>query len=171
MTGKEYELVARIGKARGLEGEVTAVAAGNLPFSVYPGLNVHVVPPSLRGKRELVVTSVVEERSGAYRLRFEGVDTIDEAEQVAGRFLLAERDDLEPVDDGTQDIGRMLVDARHGELGRIKEVIRTAAHDVWVVDGGYGEVLVPVIDEVIDDLPSDEDEPIRVTVMDGLIGS
>ena len=135
MSCTEYELVARVGKARGLEGEVTATTAGNLPFSVYEGLHVHVVPPTLDGPRELDVCSVCEGAGNTYQLRFDGVDSIDAAEQIAC------------------------------------EVIETAAHDVWVIDGPHGEVLVPVVDEVIVAYPDDDDGVIRTRVMDGLLES
>lgn len=171
MSCTEYELVARVGKARGLEGEVTATTAGNLPFSVYVGLHVHVVPPTLHGPRELDVTSVSEGAGNTYQLRFAGVDSIDAAEQIAGRFLLADERDLEGLDMPLREIGRTVIDERHGQLGQIKEVIETAAHDVWVIDGPHGEVLVPVVDEVIVDYPQDEDEPICTHVMDGLLES
>lgn len=171
MSRTEYELVARVGKARGLEGEVTATTAGNLPFSVYEGLHVHVVPPTLQGPRELDVISVIEGAGNTYQLRFEGIDTIDAAEQIAGRFLLADVRNLEGLDNPLLEIGRTVVDERHGELGEIREVIETAAHDVWVIDGPYGEVLVPVVDEVIVSYPEAADEAIRTRVMDGLIES
>lgn len=64
-----------------------------------------------------------------------------------------------------------IVDERHGELGEIREVIETAAHDVWVIDGPHGEVLVPVVDEVIVAYPDDDDGVIRTRVMDGLLES
>ena len=42
------------------------------------------------------------------------------------------------------------------------------ANDVWVIDGStYGEVLIPVIDQVIAEIP--EEGPIAVTIMDGII--
>lgn len=170
MSRTEYELVARIGKARGLEGEVTATTAGDLPFSVYAGLRVHVVPPTLYGRRELVVSAVEDGPGSTYRLRFEGVDDIGTAEQLAGRFLLAAAHDLD-VSSGFAELGRRVVDERHGDLGEIAGVIETVAHDVWVVNGAYGEVLIPVIDEVIISWPDDADQPIRTAVMDGLVGS
>lgn len=44
----------------------------------------------------------------------------------------------------------------------------TPANDVWVVEGDrYGEVLIPVIEQVVLDLP--DTETISVHVMDGLI--
>ena len=87
------------------------------------------------------------------------------------RLLLADVRDLEDLDMPVRDIGRRVVDERHGELGEIREVIETAAHDVWVIDGPHGEVLVPVVDEVIVAYPDDDDGVIRTRVMDGLLES
>ena len=48
--------------------------------------------------------------------------------------------------------------------------METPANDVWVIAGGaYGEVLVPVVEDVVLDIP--EPVRIRVKVMDGLINS
>ena len=45
-----------------------------------------------------------------------------------------------------------VVDEARGVLGEIVEVIVTGANDVWVVDGPFGEVLLPVIDDVVLDV-------------------
>ena len=169
MSLAEYELVARVGKARGLEGEVTATSVGDLPFCIYPGLRVHVVPPTMYGTRELVVSSVEEGTGSTYRLHFEEVESIDDAEQIAGRYLLADVLDLDDVALGDGCLGRMVLDERYGELGTIDEVIETLAHPVWVVHGPYAEVLIPVIDDVILSYPDDPADPIHTRVMDGLI--
>lgn len=149
MSCTEYELVARVGKARGLEGEVTATTAGNLPFSVYEGLHVHVVPPTLDGPRELDVCSVCEGAATPISFASTASTRLTPQSRLPGRFLLADVRDLEDLNMPVRDIGRGVVDERHGELGEIREVIETAAHDVWVIDGPHGEVLVPVVDEVI----------------------
>ena len=55
-----------------------------------------------------------------------------------------------------------------GLLGTIVEIMSTPANDVWVVEGDrYGEVLIPVIEQVVLDLP--DTGTISVHVMDGLI--
>ena len=60
------------------------------------------------------------------------------------------------------------VDERFGSLGTIVEIMSTPANDVWVVEGDrYGEVLIPVIEQVVLDLP--DTGTISVHVMDGLI--
>lgn len=171
MRGAHYELVAHVGKTRGLEGKVTATAAGDFPFALYEGLAVHVVPPTLYGPRNLVVESVEELSANTFVVGFAGIDSIDDAEQIAGRSLLADCEALD-LDDAFEfeEIGRTLVDERFGELGAIVEIIETPANDVWVVRGARGEILVPIIEDVVVEIPEDPNEPIRTRVMDGLIG-
>jgi 16S rRNA processing protein RimM len=59
-------------------------------------------------------------------------------------------------------------DAAHGDLGMIEDLIVTGANDVWVVSGPYGEVLIPVIDDVV--LAVDHDAgSISVRLLPGLL--
>ena len=170
MQNTHYELVARIGKTRGLEGKVTASGAGDLPFALYEGLAVHVVPPTLYGPRNLSVANIEESTENVFVVQFEGIDSIEDAEQIAGRCLLAKTEDIDACDfEYFDEVGRIVIDERYGELGEIVELIVTPANDVWVVDGQYGEVLIPVIEDVVIDVPDNVDESIRTHVMDGLV--
>lgn len=165
----EYELIARVGKTRGLEGKVTAQPAAGLPLCLHEGLEVHVVPPTLYGPRHMRIASVEELAGGQLVLSFQGVESIDDAEQLTGRWLLAAVDELDLEDDPDWFIGVSVHDERYGDLGRVVELIETPANDVIVVEGPYGEVLVPVIDEVIVEVPQQDGLPIVTHVMDGLI--
>ena len=97
----------------------------------------------------------------------------DAASELSGHWLLAVQDELEFEDsyDEQWAIGFEVVDERYGSLGTVSEIIQTPANDVWVVNGPYGEVLVPVIDDTIVSLPESDDEPITTKIMDGLIDS
>ena len=64
-------------------------------------------------------------------------------------------------------MGRLVVDERLGELGRITEVMSGPANDVWVVDGERGETLIPVVEEMIVDFEPG-DSPIGVSIPAGL---
>ena len=166
-----YELVARVVKTRGKEGKVTAVGAGGLPCFLHEGLRVHVVPPSLYGPRELVVGQVEELPSGECIVCFQGIGHIAAAEELTGKHLLAAVDDLD-VDWAELPawwLGRQVQDERFGELGCIEELIETPAHDVWVVRGVRGEVLVPAVEEFVVDVPANQQEPIRTCIPDGLL--
>ena len=60
-----------------------------------------------------------------------------------------------------------------GSVGPSVELLQLAANDVWRVDGGpYGEVLVPVIDDVVVEIPESSDDPaapVVVRLMPGLL--
>jgi 16S rRNA processing protein RimM len=66
-------------------------------------------------------------------------------------------------------LGREVADVTLGPLGTIREVMTGRANDVWAVCGPAGETLVPVVDEVVDDVP--EAGPIVVSLPDGLVGA
>ena len=169
-----YELIAHVGKARGLEGKVTASPAAGLPLILHEGLACHVVPPTRYGPRHITIASVEELAGGTLVLGFREVDTIEAAEQVAGRSLLANIEDLE-YEAGHEDlawlIGCQVEDERYGALGSVAELIETPANDVAVVQGPYGEVLVPLIADVLVQVPAAEGESLLTHVMDGLIAA
>lgn len=168
---RRHEVVARIVKARGLEGKVLARAGAGLPLSVYEGLACHVVPPTLYGPRDITLDVVEYVSDDEALVSFRGLACRDDAEQLVGRYLLAACDDIEE-DDGLREdgiIGMRVLDERYGELGEVCEYIETGANDVIVVRGAYGEVLVPVIDSCIVSVPQTSDEPLVTHVMDGLV--
>ena len=65
-------------------------------------------------------------------------------------------------------VGLELVDEKRGSIGRVTDVIVTGANDVWVVEGPLGEILIPVIDDVIMDI-DDDTGTVRVRLLPGLI--
>lgn len=170
--------IARVLKPHGSKGEVVVAALRGLPFLVREGLRVCLTPPSLHRDRWVTVESVKLQdggdpsgQDGAALVRFAGACTLDDAEELAGCRVLVRRDEVElgPLDVPYDDLlGREVLDARHGSLGEIREVMETPANDVWVIDGGpFGEILIPVIDAVVSEVP--EDGPITVALLDGLI--
>lgn len=169
MPATRYEYAARVVKPRGLEGEVTATAAASLPFCLYEGLEVFAVPPSLYGPRRMVVEAVRNLGGDSFGVRFLGLSSIDDVEELAGCYLLANLDDLDLGEFDDWLIGARVVDERYGELGEVTEYLQTPANDVLVVTGAYGEVLVPIIDEAIVSVPESEGDPILTHVMNGLI--
>lgn len=167
-----YKNIARVLKAHGSKGEVIVAELRGLPFLVEPGMRVALTPPALDRDRFVRVESVVD-GGDRYIVCFSCAHSIGEAESLAGCYVLADSDDLQLDSfDVTYDdlLDRSVIDVRFGGLGTIVEIMETPANDVWVIAGGaYGEVLVPVVEEVVLDIP--EAGPIRVKVMDGLINS
>ena len=116
---------------------------------------------SRRGSRETASTW----SSASQLVALSGVSDLDAAEGLRGRYLLARREDL-PADvelmDAETMVGRTVTDASAGELGRVAEVIRTPAHDVWAIDTGAGELLLPVVDAIGATLAADGEVAVSV---------
>lgn len=164
-----YRIIARIGRTHGRNGEVVADAVHGLSPSVHEGLPVWLVPPRLKGPRTFEITGVA--RQGArLRLSLSGITDMDAASHLVGRSLLAREDDL-PDDLGWDDpnavMGREVVDEVRGTLGTVEDVLETPAHDLWSVHGPYGEVLVPVVDEIV--MGQDERGRWLVRLPEGLV--
>lgn len=144
--------------------------AAEAPLSVLLGITVWFTPPTAG----VSVSRFVSVRPGPRGplVCFEGVDSIDTAKRLVGAQVLAKTDDLpdtwvdEPEDEGVE--GFAVTDEVHGLLGVVVETIVTGANDVWVVHGPVGEILIPVIDDVV--LGIDESErTIDVRLLDGLM--
>lgn len=168
-TRTSYMNVARIVRTHGKRGEVVVAALDGLPFSLHAGMRVCLTPPALKQDRFRTVTSVTQ-TAGWPLVTFEGVSSIGDAEELVGKLVLARAEEVPQAArerEVCSSAGREVVDDEHGELGTIVEVMRLPANDVWRVEGPYGEVLLPVIDDVVGDIPAEG--PIHVHVLPGLM--
>ncbi|MDR1013744.1 MAG: hypothetical protein LBL86_02010 [Coriobacteriales bacterium] len=178
-----YRRIAHISRAKGLAGQVVADPLDGLPSHVWAGLMLWVVPPAHGLVRETCVRAAVEkgEKGGHLLLSLEGVDGRDDAERLVGRFLLARTADVgeegaapgpppapgsPPVDGPSSAVGLTVSDAARGVLGTVVEERQGAAQALWVVDGPFGELLVPVVDEFV---RGREGDVVRVVLPQGLL--
>ena len=51
-------------------------------------------------------------------------------------------------------VGRDVTDVTMGELGIVTDVMGGPAQDVLVIEGPWGEVLLPVVPEIVREVPS-----------------
>jgi len=166
-------------RVHGLAGEVLVTSealsrafdTGTVDPSILLDIQIWAVPPpsSSRSGRIKSISSV----SRGFILGIEGIGSVADAAPLAGTDLLARADALPEGWDSfaaEQDtaVGRRVLDEAHGEIGLVVDTIVTGANDVWVVHGRFGEVLVPVIDEVVLEV----DEPsrtVRTRLLPGLL--
>ncbi len=170
MQRRRWRLVARVVKTHGKKGEVVVTPVHGLPALLSEGMQVACVPPLLSRDRFHRVTGVQTEGGAGELVSLTGVSDLNDARGLVGASILVPADELpdEVELKGPEAwIGRIVHDRRSGDLGEINEVMVGRGNDVWVVDGPYGEVLVPVVDEFIVDAP--EDGPIEVDLPDGLV--
>jgi 16S rRNA processing protein RimM len=151
MAAEPFTPVGRIVKSHGLKGEVSVAFSSDASLDSLVGLEAWIVPPPAA----IGPTRIASVRPGPKGpiVALDGVDSIDAAKQIAGREILVRSDELphdwEAPEELEAVVGYAVTDESHGDLGEITDVIVTGANDVWVVRGPLGEVLVPVIDDVV----------------------
>ena len=152
---KRYRALAQVVKTHGKRGEVVAIPVHGLSSVITSGMRVVPVPPSLTGPREYEVGFVASDQERGCLISLEGVTSIKDAEALVGKTLLVCESDL-PEDFELHDraslLAREVVDKHFGSLGTITDVLVLPAHDVWVVTGSKGEILIPVVDAFIRDV-------------------
>ncbi|MDT0455357.1 ribosome maturation factor RimM [Streptomyces sp. DSM 41527] len=152
-------VVARIGRAHGIKGEVTVEVRTDEPeLRLAPGA-VLATEPSSVGPLTITAGRV---HSGRLLLRFEGVADRTAAEALRNTLLIAEVDPEEVPEDPEEFYDHQLMDldvvTRDGTVvGRISEISHLPYQDLLVVQRPDGsEVLVPFVSEIVPEIDLEE---------------
>lgn len=163
-----YRRLGRITKVHGTQGEVWVAPRDGLSPSFLASAHVWIVPPPEGGATPRRVTDVRPGPKG-WLVKVSGVTDAAQAHEVVGHFFLAAGEEPTAVEGTDVFLGCAVHDETRGYVGTVAEIIETGANDVLVLEGGpFGEVLVPVIDDVIGELDEDA-EILHVTLLEGLI--
>ncbi|MBW1601268.1 ribosome maturation factor RimM [Streptomyces sp. JJ66] len=148
-------VVARIGRAHGIKGEVTVEVRTDEPeLRLAPGA-VLATEPAHAGPLTIEHGRV---HSGRLLLRFEGVADRSAAEALRNTLLVAEVDPDERPEDPEEFYDHQLIDldvvTRDGtHVGRVSEVAHLPAQDLLVVGRPEGgEVLIPFVTEIVPEI-------------------
>lgn len=149
-------------------------------------LKVRPVTPDARALLEVAEVFTAREKETAVRhrlirasghkghilLRLEGRDSIDEVQSLRGADVLVPRTALHSSSEEnhywTELQGAVVVDRRFGEIGTLEDIFSTAAHDIYVVQGRYGEVMIPAVDVFIEEFDR-ENRRLMVDLPEGLV--
>ncbi|MDF6064960.1 ribosome maturation factor RimM [Streptomyces sp. JH010] len=152
-------VVARIGRAHGIKGEVTVEVRTDEPeLRLGPGA-VLATEPAGTGPLTIETGRV---HSGRLLLRFEGVRDRSAAEALRNTLLIAEVDPAELPDDPEEFYDHQLMDLdvvlRDGtEIGRITEISHLPSQDLFIVERPDGsEVMIPFVEEIVTEIDLEE---------------
>ncbi|MEU5212119.1 ribosome maturation factor RimM [Streptomyces sp. NPDC020742] len=152
-------VVARIGRAHGIKGEVTVEVRTDEPeLRLGPGA-VLTTDPSSVGPLTIAAGRV---HSGRLLLRFEGVADRTAAEALRNTLLIAEVDPEEVPEDPEEFYDHQLIDldvvTRDGTVvGRISEISHLPYQDLLVVERPEGgEVMIPFVTEIVPEIDLEE---------------
>ncbi|MGW9026754.1 ribosome maturation factor RimM [Streptomyces sp. NPDC055722] len=152
-------VVARVGRAHGIKGEVTVEVRTDEPeLRLAPGA-VLATDPASAGPLTIETGRV---HSGRLLLRFAGVQDRNAAEALRNTLLIAEVDPDELPEGEDEYYDHQLIDldvvTRDGvEVGRITEISHLPSQDLFVVECPNGsEVLIPFVEEIVTEIDLEE---------------
>lgn len=124
------------------------------------------------GTTSSYTTQKVAPHKGNLLVRLKGLDHIDKVQGLMGCEVLMPLDELPDTDEDEfywhELEGLTVVDRTRGELGTLDEMFTTAAHDIYVVNGPYGEVLIPAVEAFLEEIDL-EGRRMMVDLPEGLI--
>lgn len=106
-------------------------------------------------------------------IKFEGIDKIEQAEELRNSYLTVSRDSVEELEEGRYYIVDLLgLDVYTDEqvlLGTLDDIFNTGSNDIYVVKNELGkQILLPAISEVIKEIDI-KNKKIIVHLIKGLI--
>jgi 16S rRNA processing protein RimM len=166
-SGPSFLAVARVRRPFGVKGELLLEVLTDFPNRLTRSERLYAG----RDRRPYEVESL--RRHGEdMLLRLKEIRDRQEAESMRGAELYVRVDDLPPLPAGVyylhQIEGLEAVTEQGESLGRVKEILKTGANDVYVVQGPRGEILLPAIPQVIREVRLEEGRLV-VQLMEGMM--
>ncbi len=169
-----FLLLGRVLRPHGIRGEIRIEVLTDYPERIVPGMIVYIGrdPDDARSAVEYTIESARTHLQYLI-LRLENIPDRDAADFLRELYVMVAFDDAVPLDEDEfylfQAIGLAVFTDAGEHLGEVTDVLETGANDVYVVQGSRGEILLPVLDEVILDVDLDAGR-MTVRLMDGLLG-
>jgi 16S rRNA processing protein RimM len=114
----------------------------------------------------------VRYHKGNALVTLEGIDTPEKAAKLSGCLVRTAEENLPAKEEDEyywfELIGMTVQTVKGKSLGEVRQIIPTGANDVLSVHGDYGEVLLPMIDQVVVEIDT-QNNTIVVDPLDGLI--
>lgn len=162
-----YIVVGKIVGVHGIRGEVKVDVLTDFPERFEPGSELLVEGDDLLWR---IVSSRPHKKM--LLIRFERIEDRSQAAALSGRYLLVSRESAGSLPEGEyyadELIGLTVLTDKGVDLGEITEVWWTAANEVYVVEGSFGEVLLPAIADVIQHIDLAKGELV-VKLLPGLV--
>jgi 16S rRNA processing protein RimM len=162
--------VGKVVKAFGIRGEIVARSYTDEP-SRFTSLRCVLVGSEPGQAREVKIERVRADERGVC-LKLAGVDDRNAAEKLVGNLLFVEHLQRVKLPRGTyfvhEIVGLAVLDQDGATVGRVREVLKLPAQDVYVIERHGRDIMIPAVQEFI--LGVDLDEGVmRVRLIDGMV--
>lgn len=165
----DYLEVGKIINTHGLRGEVKVTSWTDFPED-FEKLE-YVIAKKRSGDEQLNIKHIKYQKNNLI-LKFEGIDTIEQAELYKNTVLTVPKEALGELPDGVYYIadliGCTVFDVGGNTIGTLADVFSTGSNDVYDIKRKEKKNLyVPIIDGVIEDVDI-ENKKITINIPDGL---
>ena len=164
----DFIVIGQITKPHGVRGELRVKPHTDEPERFTWLEQVYVGETA----RSLMLVEKARVHQGMILLKFTAVNDRTAAEALRGEWLMVPEDEALPLEEGEYylfQLEGLSVFTDDGEdLGVLTSIIETGANHVFVVQGAQGELLLPDIDEVVQEIDF-ENGRMLVTLLPGLI--
>ena len=160
-----------IAKLHGFKGEVSLFLDVTEPEryasldAFYIDINNQLIP--------FFVESIKLKNKGFAAVRLEGVSTEDQARELLRKSVYLPSQILEDLDDkhfyDHEVIGFEVIDANHGKIGQIDDVIDLSANPLLQIVEGKREILVPLLPGLVQKVDR-KNRTLHIEAPEGLIG-
>jgi 16S rRNA processing protein RimM len=145
-------VIGEITRTHGLAGEIRVTPLTDLPQR-FAGVRECVVWDRATDRRETWTVTTARVAGDHVLLALEGCHTVDAARRLVGAFVALPEAQALPPGPGRfypwQLAGCRVVSETGLEIGRVVRIETSPAHDLWVVDAGGREVLIPAVAEIV----------------------
>ena len=143
-------VVGSIARAHGIRGQVIVNPETDFPEQRFkPGAKVFI---NRGASVDALVVSTVRFQNGRPVIGIEGVETMNDAETLAGLEMRVPVEELAKLPAGTfyhhELVGCHVVTGRGEEVGTVEGVEGTVGGSRLVVAGAKGEILIPLASEI-----------------------
>ncbi len=125
-----------------------------------------------KGKKEYEIEEVKYHKNMVL-IKFKGIENPEDANLLRESYLLVDRANEKPLEEGTYYIVDMIgLDVYTDEnelLGKLEDIFNTGSNDIYVVKNELGkQILLPAIDDVLKEIDMDN-KKVVVHLIPGLI--
>ena len=152
--------VGRIIGAHGREGEIRVKATSDVPGRFDEGQTLYVsrdgVSPEERTYQIAKTRSTGSKGKDILIISLRGCRDRDQALRMAGLWLCVLQSEVPSAEEGEyfhyELLGLKVRTVEGEDLGEVAEILETGSNDVYIVSGEGGEILIPALADVVQDI-------------------
>jgi len=142
----EFVVVGRILAPWGIKGKLKVELVTDFPQRFTPYSKVYI-------DRQPMTIDSAEWHKGKAIIKLSTIDSVEDAQRLRGQPIEIHHSQIYPLPEGQyyhfQIIGLEVLTTQGELLGTITKILTAESNDNYVVCGAKGEILIPVIEDVV----------------------